>query len=119
MMFLDKTAMSSGKFTLASKLSGFQEYRKYRARSVAVFIALIALLILIALLALRAGSYDASLWEIVRAIFGDAGDSRVNTVVRNIRMPRVLTAIIGGMGLGMAQNSQNQLLFPPNQELLL
>jgi iron complex transport system permease protein len=66
-----------------------------------VFVLLIVILILVALLSLRVGSYGTSLWEIANAVFNNASDSKVNTIVRNMRLPRVLTAIIGGMGLAM------------------
>ncbi len=40
--------------------------------------------------------------EIAKAVVGKANDGKVNTVVQNMRLPRVLTAIVGGVGLGIS-----------------
>ncbi len=79
-----------------------QAYEQYKARNIFVLGVLFVSLILIGLLSLRAGSYDMSLVEIAKAVFGKAADSKVNTVIQNMRLPRVLTAVIGGFGLGIS-----------------
>jgi iron complex transport system permease protein len=82
--------------------TGLEAYQKYKLRNTLVFAALAVLLIIITLISLRVGTYDTSLWEIARAVFNEADDSKVNTVIRNMRLPRVLTAVIGGVGLGLS-----------------
>ena len=52
------------------------------------------------MLSLRAGSYNTSVGELIRGLFGRAADNKINIIVRNNRLPRILTAIISGAGLG-------------------
>lgn len=84
------------------KRAGLLEYKKYRARSAIVLCLLIIVVCVIGLLSLCAGSYESSIMEIGKAVFGMASDDKINTVIQNIRLPRVLTAIIGGFGLGIS-----------------
>lgn len=100
-MSLDKSSWVS-RATSERKEVSLQAYQRYKRRNLLVFCLLLCCLILIALLSLRSGSYETSLLEIAKAVAGKATDSKVNTVVRNIRLPRVLTAIVGGWGLGIA-----------------
>lgn len=44
------------------------------------------------------GSAGLSLWDVAKAIFG-FGDTKVITIVRNMRLPRVATAVTAGFGL--------------------
>ena len=73
-----------------------------RTRNIAFLAALGVLLAGTVLLSLRAGSYSTPLGELVRGIFGQAVDPKINIVVRNNRMPRICTAILSGAGLGMS-----------------
>ena len=66
-----------------------------------VFLAVLALILLgAALLSLCAGSYSTPVGELIRGLFGRAADRKVNIVVQNNRLPRMLTAIVAGAGLG-------------------
>ena len=87
---------------VTQKQTNLQNYAQYKAHNVFVLMFLLAALLFTALLSLRAGSYDTSLVEITKAVFGKATDGKVNTVVQNMRLPRILTAIIGGFGLGIS-----------------
>lgn len=40
--------------------------------------------------------------EITKALLGQSGDSNINQVIFNLRLPRILTALIGGLGLGLS-----------------
>lgn len=71
-------------------------------RAALVLALLAAALVLAALLGLCAGSYETPVGELVRGVFGRAADERVNIVVRNNRLPRILTAILAGAGLGVS-----------------
>ena len=73
---------------------------RFKARSAAFLAALLAALIGAVLLSLRAGSYNTSVGELIRGLFGKASDNKINIIVRNNRLPRILTAIISGVGLG-------------------
>ena len=72
---------------------------RFKARSAAFLAALLAALIGAVLLSLRAGSYNTSVGELIRGLFGRAADNKINIIVRNNRLPRILTAIISGAGL--------------------
>ena len=86
----------------ASRAGAPQAYSRHRASNMGVLLALCVVLLLAALLSLRAGSYDTPVLELLKGIAGRAEDSSVNIVVRNMRLPRICTAILGGAGLGMA-----------------
>ncbi len=77
-------------------------YRKNQVKSISFLIALSSLLLLIILLSLRAGSYETPMGELIKGIFGMSADRKINLVVRNNRLPRILTAILAGGGLGLA-----------------
>ncbi len=88
--------------TAKGKDIGLQAYDRYRGKNLLVLGLLLGGMILIALLSLRSGSYETSLMEIAKAVVGKASDGKINTVVQNMRLPRVLTAIMGGLGLGIS-----------------
>ena len=77
-------------------------YRKNQVKSIGFLIILSGLLLLTVLLSLRAGSYETPVVELIRGIFGLSADKKVNLVVQNIRLPRIITAILAGGGLGLA-----------------
>ena len=66
-----------------------------------LFLILLGIILLLAaLLSLCAGSYATPVRELIRGVFGRASDNKVNIVVQNNRLPRILTAITAGAGLG-------------------
>ena len=77
-------------------------YRKNQIKSISFLIILSGILVLTILLSLRAGSYETPIGERVKGIFGMSADKKINLVVRNNRLPRILTAILAGGGLGLA-----------------
>ena len=77
-------------------------YRKNRVKSIGFLVILSCVLLLTILLSLRAGSYETPVGELIRGIFGVASDHKINIVVRNNRLPRIITAILAGSGLGLA-----------------
>lgn len=93
--------MNSAKLSLDSNgIDGL--YRKNRAKSIRFLIILSVCLLLTILLSLRAGSYETPIWELVKGILGMSADRKINIVVQNNRLPRILTAILAGGGLGLA-----------------
>ena len=74
-------------------------YRKNRVKSIGFLVILSCVLLLTILLSLRAGSYETPVGELIRGIFGVASDHKINIVVR---LPRIITAILAGSGLGLA-----------------
>ena len=93
--------MSSGPSPLENKQLD-SDYRRNQERSILFLTALLLFLILTVLLSLCAGSYDTPIAELIRGIAGKATDDKINIIVRNNRMPRILTAIIAGAGLGVS-----------------
>ena len=79
-----------------------QLYRKNKRKSIRFLFVLSAVLLLTVLLSLRAGSYETPIGELVKGIFGLSSDRKINLVVRNNRLPRILTSILAGGGLGLA-----------------
>ena len=77
-------------------------YRKNQVKSISFLILLGVLLVVATLLSLRAGSYETPLAELVKAIFGQSADKKINLIVQNNRLPRILTAILAGAGLGLS-----------------
>ena len=77
-------------------------YRKNQVKSIGFLVILSGILLLTVLLSLRAGSYETPVGELVKGIFGMSADRKINIVVRNNRLPRILTAILAGGGLALA-----------------
>ena len=77
-------------------------YRKNQIKSIGFLIALSILLLAAVLLSLRAGSYETPVAELIKGIFGKSADKKINLIVQNNRLPRILTAILAGGGLGLA-----------------
>lgn len=71
-----------------------------RRRNMGILAAMAGLLVVCMLLSLRLGSYDTPTGEMLRGIFGMA-DRKVNAVVRGSRLPRICTAVLAGVGLGV------------------
>lgn len=76
-------------------------YHKKKIRSISFLGILLAVLLGSILLSLWAGSYDTPVGELIRGIFGKAEDMKINVVVRNVRLPRICTAVAAGAGLGV------------------
>lgn len=77
-------------------------YCKNQAKSIGFLAALGGILMLTILLSLRAGSFETPIGELVKGIFGLSADRKINLVVQNNRLPRIVTAILAGGGLGLA-----------------
>lgn len=77
-------------------------YRKNQVKSISFLIVLGIVLLAAVLLSLRAGSYETPIGELIKGIFGQSSDKKINLVVQNNRLPRILTAILAGGGLGLA-----------------
>lgn len=93
--------MNSVRSKLENK--GFDElYRKNQVKSIAFLTVLAVILLGTILLSLCAGSYETPIGELVKGIFGMASDRKINLVVQSIRLPRIITAILSGAGLGLA-----------------
>lgn len=76
-------------------------YHRKKIRSISFLVILMLILLSAILLSLWAGSYDTPVGELLRGIVGKAEDNKINVVVRNVRLPRICTAVAAGAGLGV------------------
>lgn len=87
--------------TVAPKKEKKQKtYQQYIFFKVIVIIVLAIALIAVAVFAIHAGSSGLSIGEVIKTLFG-AGTKQTGAIVFGIRLPRVVTALIAGMALGM------------------
>ena len=77
-------------------------YRKNQIKSIAFLMILSGMLLITILLSLRAGSYETPIGELIKGIFGMSADKKINLIVQNNRLPRIVTALLAGAGLGLA-----------------
>lgn len=77
-------------------------YRKNQIKSIGFLIGLAVLLLAAMVLSLRAGSYETPVAELLKGIFGASSDKKINLIIQNNRLPRILTAVLAGGGLGLA-----------------
>ena len=86
-----------------SENKGFDTlYRKNQVKSITFLLILAGALLLTVLLSLRAGSYETPIAELIKGIFGRSADKKINLIVQNNRLPRIVTALLAGSGLGLA-----------------
>lgn len=76
-------------------------YLEYTRTKVIIIIIVSLLIFVISIYAINAGSSGLSVREVFMALL-DRGDNRTNIIVWNIRLPRVLSAIVAGIGLSIA-----------------
>lgn len=77
-----------------------KDYQALKKRNIMVLVFLGILLALAMLFSLRAGSSDLNMGDILRAI-GRQSTKQNNMVMWNIRLPRIMTAVLCGVGLGV------------------
>ena len=87
-------------------------YREHLRRRMLILVVLAAGLGLAALGALRVGAYPLGVGDLVRAVGGRA-DPAVRHVLVNIRLPRMLAAVLAGGGLGLAGVAMQNVLRNP------
>ncbi|HIQ38639.1 MAG TPA: iron ABC transporter permease, partial [Methanothermococcus okinawensis] len=77
------------------------EYKKYILKKVLLGIVLILLLFSLSLLALCIGEYNLTVNEVINTLLGKGGKHQ-QLIVWNMRLPRILSAIIAGASLSVA-----------------
>lgn len=90
----EKTLQPSGTDTVEGYLS-------HSKRKVLIILGLLALTLIMMVIAINAGAANTSPGQVLRALFGLAEDNS-GIVIWNIRLPRVVTAVVAGMGLAVA-----------------
>jgi iron complex transport system permease protein len=87
-------------------------YHSVIRKRIQLFFLILGGLAFLMVYATAVGSYDLSVGSLIRAIFGRA-DGPIETVVWNIRLPRIMAAILSGWGLGLAGVTFQSLLKNP------
>jgi len=77
-----------------------------------LFLFLLIMLVVLAVYAIAAGTYDLSPFKVIRALLGQ-GEGAENIVVWNIRMPRIVAAVVAGWGLALSGMAIQCLLRNP------
>lgn len=92
--------------------SAHAAYKEYARRKILLIVGLAASLFVLAIVAMALGSADLSPIDVLRTIVG-LGDEQERQVVLQIRAPRVVAAIIAGMGLALAGAIMQNVLQNP------
>jgi iron complex transport system permease protein len=78
-----------------------QEYLSYTSKKKIVIIWLLIAIIIVGIISMTSGSTPLKISEVVRAVMGQ-GDSVSQTVIWNIRLPRIAAGFLAGAGLSVA-----------------
>lgn len=89
-----------------------ESYLRYTGRKVLVICLVLLFTLLLAVYAINAGSAGLTPLEVLSTLLG-MGDSRLQIIVWNIRLPRVLAAVAAGVGLSVAGCVMQNLLRNP------
>lgn len=82
-------------------MNSMLEMKRKQRRNALVVMAMIAAVVLLAVVCLFVGSSNMTISDVVRAVLGQ-GTQAQNRIIWNIRMPRVLAAIVAGAGLAVS-----------------
>lgn len=87
-------------------------YLKYTGRKTLVILSLIILIVLFGIIAICAGSADLTPGQVVTTLLGRGTESS-EIIIWNIRLPRVVAAIVAGAGLAIAGCVMQNILRNP------
>ncbi len=88
------------------------QYRSHTRRKVILILCLIGLIVLLSVFSLMAGSYSLTIRETLSALLNPQSPG-AGVVVWNIRLPRIVTAIIAGWALAISGTAIQCLLKNP------
>lgn len=95
----------------------FEEYRKYQSRKWLFIAGCIVVTVLVAAFAITIGAYDLSIVDVYSIIWdhvsGNITDLDMDYIVVQLRSPRVVVAIIAGVGLAVAGVVMQSTLLNP------
>lgn len=77
------------------------EAKKKQRQNLMIIIMMLLAVAVLGVVCLFVGSSNMTVMDVIRAVFGQ-GSKAQNRIIWNIRMPRVLTAIVAGAGLAVA-----------------
>ncbi|MFO7793036.1 MAG: iron ABC transporter permease [Candidatus Saliniplasma sp.] len=89
------------------------KYKEYSQKRVFFFLLSLTLLVSLALFSLTIGPADVSIGETVSTLLGANTSNRLNRIIWNIRMPRVLAAVAAGAGLAVVGAAMQSILRNP------
>jgi iron complex transport system permease protein len=87
-------------------------YLEHVHRKMLVLILLVGAMVLVAVIAITQGAYHIPIRDVIRALMGNA-DVTSGVVITNIRLPRVIAAIVCGWGLSLSGLCIQSLLKNP------
>lgn len=87
--------------------STLRAYEGYLAKKRLIILGLVFAVFAIAVWSIMIGSNNISLPEVLSALIGQ-GERNHQIVVWNLRMPRILTAIVGGIALALARSEERR-----------
>lgn len=88
------------------------EYKKLAAKKIAFLIILLTLTAVLAVYAIMIGTSNLSFFDVLQTLIGK-GNERTRLIVFNIRLVRVLAAILAGIGLAIGGSATQTLLHNP------
>jgi iron complex transport system permease protein len=88
------------------------EYGKYIRFKRLFLIIMIIVMLVIALVAIASGSSGLTLGEVINTILGN-GTAKTKVVVFNLRLPRIVTAVVAGIGLAVVGCVMQSILRNP------
>ncbi len=89
-----------------------QTYTKSLRKKIWLFILFVCALIVLGIFSVALGSFDMGPLKVIAALFGQT-DGSAGIVIWNIRMPRIVAAIVAGWGLGVSGAVMQCLLKNP------
>ena len=78
-----------------------KEYSKYLNRNRLILIIGILLIIVMFFVSVNAGAAKINFKDVILGILGQA-DNKTNMILKNMRLPRVISGVVVGFGLGIA-----------------
>jgi iron complex transport system permease protein len=91
-------------------------YTQYIKRKWLILLFLVLAVFVMAVVSVNAGSSSINVWEVIKTFLG-MGSEKATLIIWQIRLPRIITAIIAGAGLSVAgcvmqNNLKNPLASP-------
>ncbi len=111
MSLSDKTANYSDDTTQTTPALIF--YKNILKKRILLLSALMSLLVIFSILSLKTGSFSISNIDIFKILSGQKTDEIISNILLNIRIPRLISAIIAGAGLSLAGVVMQSLLRNP------
>ncbi|MDW7732212.1 MAG: iron ABC transporter permease [Methanolobus sp.] len=90
-----------------------RRYREHTARKITLIISGIALLFVIMVLSISIGSVDIPPVDVIMTLAGYSVSATWDSIIWNVRLPQVLTAIVAGAGLAVTGVVMQSILRNP------